>query len=254
MIALLAIGTFLLAALPAAENPFVGKWKFSLSKSKVTGQHDSVQSVGPNKFKFTYGTFSWTITANGTDQPGPFGTIAMTIADANTWKFNNKVKGITVSTETWTLAADGKSMVRAEQGKRHDGSSFQNETKYNRTAGGKSFEGTWQSSESKMNSPSEVTITANGDDGLTETVGTDNLTVSYKFDGAEYPIKGPQVPEGMTVTAKRTGPRRLRMTTRLKGKLLDTADITISPDGKTRTIVARDPGEKEPFVAVYELQ
>ena len=68
LVACLATGT-----LRAANDPFVGDWKFNPSRSKLTDQM-KVQSIAANKYAFDFGDGSAEVIAvNGTDQPGNFG-------------------------------------------------------------------------------------------------------------------------------------------------------------------------------------
>ena len=68
-------------ALRAADDPFVGKWRLNPSKSTLTGQM-KVQAAGANKYALIFsGTDAETIVADGTDQPGLFGTtVSITVA------------------------------------------------------------------------------------------------------------------------------------------------------------------------------
>jgi hypothetical protein len=139
LIAAAALGCAFAATVPAA-SPFTGKWKLNTAKSKLTGATDSVAAAGPNTWKFSYGSYSWTIKANGTDQPTPFGsTVALKALNPTKWQLTDKAKGKVTATETWTLAADGKSMTRASAGTREDGTAFDDIVTEKRTAGDKGF-------------------------------------------------------------------------------------------------------------------
>jgi hypothetical protein len=76
----LSLGSCVFAArLAAADDPFVGKWKFNSAQSKVTGGLQVIQDLGGNKYKFTSGPESWNVWVNGGDQPSGFG-------DTVSWK------------------------------------------------------------------------------------------------------------------------------------------------------------------------
>jgi hypothetical protein len=127
------------STVPAA-SPFVGKWKLNAAKSNLTGTTDSVAAAGPNTWKFTYGTFSWTIKADGTHQPTPFGgTIALKVVSPSRWQLTNKANGKLISNDTWVVSDDGQSMIRASAGAHEDGQAFTDVTKFKRSAGAKSF-------------------------------------------------------------------------------------------------------------------
>ena len=112
LIGTIAMGCAFAAAIPAA-SPFAGKWKFNAAKSTLTGATDSVAAAGPNTWKFSYGTFSWTVKADGTDQPTAFGTtVALKVVSPAKWQLTDKAQGKVTATEIWDLSADGKSMTR----------------------------------------------------------------------------------------------------------------------------------------------
>jgi hypothetical protein len=100
LMVLIALGCSFTATLSAA-SPFAGKWKFDAAKSKITGTTDSVAAAGPNTWKFTYGSFSWTVKADGTDQPTPFGsTVALKVLSPTGWELTNRTNGKLASTDT----------------------------------------------------------------------------------------------------------------------------------------------------------
>src|SRR5579872_1907616 len=80
----------------AATDPFTGTWKLNPSKSRLTDQM-RVESAGPNKYTFFLSaTNPETIVADGTDQPGIFGTtLAVTVLGPTQWKVVRK-KGDTI--------------------------------------------------------------------------------------------------------------------------------------------------------------
>jgi hypothetical protein len=251
LMVVIALGCGIAATAPAA-SPFSGKWKFNAAKSKLTGTTDSVAAAGPNAWKFSYGTFSWTIKADGTDQPTPFGsTVALKALSPTKWELIDKSKGKVAATETWELAADGKSMTRTSAGTHEDGTAFKDVTTVKRTAGDKAFEGTWESTEVKT-SFSEVDMEAVGDTGITVILPAEKMKFTVTFDGKENPIEGPKVPPGMTVSGKMSGPRKVEAVTKAGGKPLDTETWEVSSDGKTFTYTEKDSGEAKAQVSVFD--
>ena len=248
---MVALGCAFAATVPAA-SPFAGKWKFDAAKSVVTGTTDSVAAAGPNAWKFTYGSFSWNVKADGTDQPTPFGnTLSLKVVSPAKWEFTNKTNGKLVSVDTWTLSGDGKSMTRTSGGKREDGTTFSDVFTMKRTASDKGFEDSWESSDAKV-SWTDVVMEANGDAGIMLTVPAESIKVPLTLDGKESPISGPKVPPGMTTSTKAAGPRKLDVTTKMNGKVLDTETWEISPDGKTFTYTEHDAGEAKAMVQVFD--
>ena len=251
-IAAMALGCAFAATMPAA-SPFAGKWKFNAAKSKLTGATDSVAAAGPDTWKFAYGSYSWTVKADGTDQPTPFGgTVALKSLSATKWQLTDKTKGKVTATETWELSADGKTMTRASAGTHEDGTAFKDVVTVKRTAGDKGFEGTWEATEVKT-SFSEVDIEGS-DTGIVATVPSEKAKISITFDGKENPVEGPKVPPGMTISGKLTGPRKIEAVTKISGKVLDSETWEVSADGKTFTYTEKDEGESKAQISVLDKQ
>lgn len=240
----------LLSSALYAQNPFVGKWKIDEAHSQIAGTSDSVAAAGPNTWRFRYGAFSWTVKADGTDQPGPFGgTVSLKVVNPSTWEFTNKSEGKTISTETWVLAGDGKSMTRTFASKNETGEPETGVSTMKRATGTTGFEGTWESTEVKLGF-TEVDIEANGDDGITVRVPNDGTHYSLKFDGKEYPEEGPRLPAGLTVSGVKTGARTATIHTKQNGNLFDTEYWEVSADGETYTYKEQDQGVDKPILIV----
>lgn len=225
-----------------AENPFVGKWKIDPTKSHMTGSRDSVTAEGANQWRFQYGAFSWTVKADGSDQPTPFGsTVSMQVENASTWQFTNKSDNKIISRETWLLSADGKSMSRTFNSEGPNGEPTSGVTSMKRVAGTGGFEGTWETTDVKLPF-TEVDIEPNGNNGITVLLPEDGTTYSLQFNGQEYPEHSPRLPAGVTVSAELTGTRTVRVHTRQNGKSFDTEEWEVSPDGRTFTYKQQDEG------------
>jgi hypothetical protein len=149
----------------------------------------------------------------------------------------------------WVLAADGRSMTQTFTSKNEKGEPTTGVTTMKRTTGSSGFEGTWESTEVKLPF-TEVDVEANGDNGVTVRLPEDGTHYSLKFDGKEYPEEGPRLPAGMTVSAKVTGARTIEAHTRLNGKLFDTEEWEVSPDGMTFTYSQRDEGADKPALII----
>jgi len=115
----LAIAYLLAGTLWAADDPFCGKWKLNMEKSKFAGEQTKIEDLGGNKYKWTSGNVSDTITADGTDQPVRFGrTISIAPEGANNWKMVIKKDGKVLSSMTHTVSEDGKKRRRSRERRR----------------------------------------------------------------------------------------------------------------------------------------
>lgn len=107
------------------------------------------------------------------------------------------------------------------------------------------------------------TVTAQGD-GVKyafEGVGADGKPLSYgfslNFDGKDNPVNG-SMPGGVdTISAKRTDANHYVATTKKGGKVLGTAKVEVSKDGKVTTVESTGTnaaGVKTHDVQVYDKQ
>jgi hypothetical protein len=123
-----------------------------------------------------------------------------------------------------------------------------------RTSGTSGLTGTWETTGVSLSSPREIYIEPWQGDGHFITFPGRKQTVRMKFDGKDYAEQGPTVEDGATSSGHRIDERTIETTERVKGKLIETATATISPDGKTQTITITEPGDKTPVVLVYERE
>ena len=241
-------------ALWAANDPFVGEWKLNPARSKLTDQM-KVESVGANKYVFDFGGGSETIVVDGTDQPGNFGsTLSVTVEGPDTWKVIRKKDGRMLITATWKLSKDGNTLTDDFTGIEPNGSKFNLNYVYQRTAGTSGFAGTWESTSEKVNSVYEVQIQPYEGDGLSFIDPSEEETKNVKFDGKDYPNLGPNVVPGSASSVRRVNERTLEMTDKIDGKVMDAQQIELSSDLKTLTMTVHTVGRSEPNILVFERQ
>lgn len=251
---LLLAGSLATGALMAANDPFVGKWKLNPSKSELTDQM-KVEAAGANKYALIFGTDSETIVADGTDQPGLFGTtLSVTVEDPNTWKVVRKKDGRTIISAIWKLSEDGQTLRDDYTGYRPNGSTYNLDYLYKRTAGSSGFAGTWQSTSEKVNSVFELEIQPWKEDGLSFINVAQGSTRNLQFDGKDYPAEGPDVVPGTASSGRRVDERTLEMTDKLRGKVFDTQQISVSPDLKMLTMTVHAAGQTKPNVLVFDRE
>jgi hypothetical protein len=244
-------------ALPAlfADDAFVGTWKYNKDKSDEKGQVWGIADLGSNKFKMTFGTLSFDLTADGTDQTTlPGATTALTILDANKWQMVNKVNEKTQGASIWTLSPDGKSMSGEYKGTQPDGSAAEAHTTATRVSGSGGFTGTWMVADTTSTDPGPLVIEAHGRGGLTISNPVYKSKLDLTMNGKDCVTEGPTVLPGITTSAKRHGPQSITMTDKQNGKVLDTEEWKVSVDGKTLTINHHDAGVEKALTWVYEKQ
>jgi hypothetical protein len=247
--------SLLTGTLRAATDPFTGKWKLNPSRSTLTDQM-KVQAVGPNKYNLIFsGDNVETVVADGTDQPGLFGsTLSVTVEAPDSWKVVRKTNGRTTIIGLWKLSDDGSTLTDNFTGYRADGSTSNLHYIYKRTAGTSGFPGTWESVTEQVNSSFELQIQPYQDDGLSFIYPGSSMIKSVKFDGKDYPGSGPNSPAGYTSSVHRVNAQTLEMTDKMNGKLFDTVQIELSADGKTLTMTTSIPGQSKPNIMVFDRE
>jgi hypothetical protein len=249
----LALAALCAAALSAAGDPFVGTWKLNPAKSQFSGEQIKIDDLGQNRYKITGGADSDTLTADGTDQPVRFGrTEAITKQGPNVWKIVTKKDGKLLSTATWTLSADGKTLAIKGSSVKPDGTSADFEVAVKRVSGGSGWAATWESTDVKISSPDELVISSYQNDGLSISTPAYKDVLNLKFDGKDYPETGPNVPPGAASSGKRVNANTLEITDKVKDEVMDHLTYQVSPDGKTLTMTIHETGQPKPLTAVYE--
>jgi hypothetical protein len=192
--------------------------------------------------------------ADGTDQPGNFGTaLSVTMEGPDTWKVERKKDGRTMLTAMWKLSPDGNSLSDNYTEFPPNAAPSTVNYLYKRTADGQSFAGTWESA-MPVDSTSILQIQLYEGDGLSFIRSSQQTPRNIKFDGKDYPVGGRVVIEGATSSARRENERTLEITDKIQGKIIRTEQIELSADRKTFTWIQRRVGQHEPNIFVFERQ
>jgi hypothetical protein len=222
-------------SLAAADDPFVGKWKFNQTKS--TTPVLSIESLGGNRYKITLGDSVNTILADGNDQPADFGrTLSLKEESPNVWRAVWKKDGKPIDEGRWTVQADGQSLVQEYTVHLRNGKSSRGQNKLKRTSGNSGLAGTWEFRERTGEIPFVLEIRPFKDGGLTLLLPAIEYSASMKFDGKEYPQHGPDFPAGSTTSGRRLDSRTLETLDTANGNVVRHQKWTISPDGATLTV------------------
>ena len=249
----LVLACLLTGTLWAADDPFSGKWKLNMEKSKFTGEQTKIEDLSGNKYKWTSGNTSDTITADGTDQPVHFGrTLSLAPEGANNWRMVIKKDGKLLSSMTHTLSEGGKTQTIKGTETKPDGTTSEFNVVEKRVGGGSGLAGTWESTDFKFTSADEWDIEAYDGDGLTFNTPAYQDVLSMKFDGKDYEEKGPTVAPGSTSSGKRVNAHTLDVTDKVKGEVMDHTKFEVSQDGKTLTLTIRETGQPKALTIVYD--
>ena len=254
-----AVSGLCLCAVPltlAADDSFIGKWKMNPEKSQFTGLTYKVDDAGGGKYNFVFGDDVETMTFDGKEHVTKYGNSwSITQKGPNSWKWVQKRNGKVMSEATWTVSDDGATSTYVSTETRLDGSTSHDETKLKRTAGGPSgLVGTWESTETKIGSPTTIEIMRWEKDGYSLKTPANKGQTDFKLDGKEYVPKGPLAAKGTTVSGKKIDDRNIELNYKLKDKAIETDRWELSADGTTLTNTITYPGESKPEVDVFDRQ
>ena len=239
----------------AADDSFVGKWKFNPDKSQMTGLDYKIEDAGGGQYRFIFGDDVETLTLDGKGHVTKYGdTWSIKTTGPNSWESTNERGGKVTNKSKWTVSADGQTFNSTDETMRPDGTTARSEATLKRTGGTSGLVGTWESTSVKVPSPPSIAIAKWQGDGYTRTNPAYKETLGFKLDGKEYTPKGPRVPPGTTVTAKKIDDHSMELTYKLKGKTIETDKYEVSADGKTLTQTATYPGVSKPEVDVYDRE
>ena len=233
--AFFALLSLISASALAADASFVGKWKFNPDKSQMNGLDYKIEDAGGGQYKFIFGDDVETLTLDGKPHVTKYG---------DTWSVKSK----------WTVSADNQTFTSTDENMRPDGTTGKTEAIFKRTGGTTGLAGTWQTTSVKVLSPSSITIAKWQGDGYSRTSAVFKETLEFKLDGKEYAPKGPRVPPGMTVTAKKIDDHSMELTYALKGKAMETDKYEVSADGKTLTQTVTYSGVSKPEIDIYDRE
>jgi hypothetical protein len=110
-----------------------------------------------------------------------------------------------------------------------------------------------KSSSEQVNSVVVLRVRTWDGDGLSFISQGGGGTKNVKFDGHAYANTGAVV-DGMTASAQRLNKRKVEITDKINGKVRDTEEISLSPDGKSLTITMHLPGRSEPNLQVFDKE
>jgi hypothetical protein len=157
-------------------------------------------------------------------------------------------------TGIWKLSPDGSTLNDTFTAYQANGSTRRLDYVYKRTAGTSGFAGTWESTGEKVNSTYEFQIQPYETDGLSFINSVQQSTRKMKFNGNDYPNEGPNMPTGFVTSGHRVNERTLELSDKLEGKVRDTQQVEVSPDGKTLTMTVKPISRTKPNILVFERE
>jgi hypothetical protein len=239
----------------ATDAGYFAKWKLDAARSDFGDTTFTVSQTPSGDMQFSEDGQTYTFKTDGKEYPALFGaTAAWKAIDANTWEVTNKRDGKLLGTDTYKLAADGKSLTVNSKGPKPAGGTFDDTITFQRVSGTSGIAGKWKTKNFKSSAPDVMEFAAAGADGMTYNIVDQKAVCSLKFDGMDYPATGPTMPPNLTLAVKKTGTSGFEMTVKVGGKALYRSTFTVSADGKTLTEFGSALATGEKYKAVFNRQ
>jgi hypothetical protein len=243
---ILGLLMILLPMVAVAQSGIDGTWRIDLNKTKLDSK--------PQVFELKDGMFSCStcdpkinIKADGTDQKvtgSPYtDTEKVVVKDNNTIERTGMKNGKVSFHDVWTVSADGTTATQQYDG--HPMGSDKEVTatgSYSRVGEAKSgthaISGSWKTEKFDTISDNALTFayTFSGDGVNFKAKTGENY--SAKFDGKDYPFHGD--PGTTSVVLTKVDDHTFMETYKRNGEVTGSSKLTVSPDGKSLTLVSED--------------
>lgn len=229
-----------------AQSAIDGTWKIDLNKAQLDSK--------PMVYELKNGIYSCstcdpkvTIKADGEDQKvtgSPYmDTESITMVNGSTVQRVGKKNGKVSFRDTLAVSPDGKTLTQTYEG--HPAGSDQMVTATGISsrvgepqAGAHALSGSWKTEKWESASDNALTfIYAASSDGLNFKASTGEA-YSAKFDGKDYPFQGD--PGTTSVVLKKIDDHTFEETYKRNGEVVGSSRLSVSPDGKSLTIVSQD--------------
>jgi len=241
--------------LAAADPSYVGKWKMNPAKSDFGETTITFAQAPADSMQMTVDGQTYTFKTDGKDYDGMFGSkMSWKVLNDGEWEATNKMGDKVLSTETYKVSADGKSLELVSKGTSPAGTPFDNSVTYQRMSGTSGMAGKWKTKKMKLSSPQTIELVASGGDGLTFLMPDQKIVCEAKLDGKSYPCSGPDLPPNTSVVFKKAGPNAFNADITIGGKLMYQSKYAGSSDGKTLTETGSAAGTSEKYKAVFDRQ
>lgn len=252
-----------LLALPAgaahaANSPWNGTWKLDPQKSHLTGQTITYSERPGGMLHYEDGSSaSFDFGLDGKEyKTWADRTTVWTAASKNAWDTVTRAGGKVRSKGHVALSEDGKTLTMTLTGTRPDGQDFHEEDVFSRVSGTDGLAGTWRTAKvTNPGGPQTFVISSPAAGILHYEIPDLKVSVECSADDKDYPLTGPTMPPGATISFRRVGPSEVRYTLKINGKPDSIGIQTIASDGASFTDTNWNPGRpSEKTTAVYVKQ
>jgi hypothetical protein len=252
--------TVLMLMIPAsafAATPFDGTWKVNLDSIQVSGK-PNIEVIKDGMYTCSSCVPSFTVKADGTDQPTPVHNtrdhIAIKVVSPTSVEYTEKKDGKITSVLRLTVSGDGNKLTGAFTSYTTDKplkGAFTEKRVGSAPADAHAVSGSWmQDSMPTFSEAAKLIVLQSTDNGLKMTWY--GRVTDAKFDGKEYATQND--PDHTLVTLKKISDRQFEERDKREGQIFDIVMWTVSADGKTITTVDEDPRHGTKTSMAYDKQ
>jgi hypothetical protein len=238
-----------------AQSPFDGTWRTNMDQAKISPK-PITNSVKDGMYDCSTCSPKIHVKADGQDQPvtgQAYDTISVREIDAKSIEIITKRNGKPDYEQIRTVSDDGNTLtVKTTSHPPDSDTTITTEVSATRTgkapASSNGTSGSWRINKVKESENGLVTTyKSNGNELTMSTPSGESYTA--KLDGKDYPAKGAY--SYNSVSLKQVDDRSIEETDKRDGKVIEVSKITVSPDGKTLTVVATNKltGRTSTYVA-----
>jgi len=248
------VAVLLLAGSPAfAQSPFDGTWVRNYAKSDVPSSELKLQDAGRGAIRIFNGYDMGTLKTDGTKtSTGEGDETAVEKVSKNSYHLTNWTNAEEMSEADFMLSDAGKTLTLHEWDTNPKSGHSDTTTVFRRVSGGAGLIGGWKRVSVKDKEPRTWIVKLSAHE-VTWTEPGINLTVRAATNGTPVHPRGPGIPESMTMAYTKEGPRAIHMVSKVAGKTVLTVTYSISEDGKTMYVQAKDENG-QPTKGVWDKQ
>lgn len=241
-----ASAVLLLPALALAQSALVGTWKADLGNIQLPTK--------PSRYLLEHGVYhcqtcapTYAVKADGQDHKVTghpyYDSVSITVVDASTIEETDKKGGKTVTTGKTTVSSDGKTIqFDFSDSSDSNGAPVVGNGEATRVAkgpaGSHAISGSWRTTKLSNISDNGLLVTYALDGTKLKMTNPTGQSYSAPLDGTDAPFMGD--PGQTSVAIRRIDDSTFDETDKRDGKVIGTAHITVSPDGKTLTVAWTD--------------
>jgi len=227
-----------------AQSSFDGTWVSDVGAALLDKKPHTYEL---NKGMYTCSTCvpKISVKADGKDQAvsgsNYFNTVAIHTVDANTTEEVDKKDGKVMSKDTRMVSADGKTLTDKWEDDSEQ-TPVTGDLIMSRIdkgpAGSHAMSGSWRAEKMANMSSNGITVTLQSTANGMKMSDNNGQSYDVKFDGKFYPIQGD--PGGTMISLKKVDANTMEETDKRNDKVVYTARMTVSADGKKITYVGHD--------------